>query len=620
MPKKPARNAFYFFMKEIEPQLRREGRVFPNGMADVVVVAHPRWKQLPQKEKERFEEMAKREKNRMRGQAGDHYRADNMGNIIANRKDKYTEYEKRRMAEKKEMVKNWPQGKELKYETFYFINFQYICKTDDGEYLPAEIAALEYSIDKGITKQLHRFIEPGRIPTGYRYTCIQNSEESHKIPVEGFELADANYLGLWIQLKNFVNPNGEKPQYPPLYCLGATNNYETVERCLDWIHSRACIGEPNVFHKVYEIESLLQELYAHIGEQASKTKCIERITSSEWDYEPKTRCPYHEELEVKDCSLGVVNRYAYIISDSICTLYDVELTPSHLPTAHDTGTITVLSPSSMPVCQNQESRLPRTSEYTAKPKQKKTSSQEDYAELRRPKPVAPQYPSAAPPQAWTTSGSNGDYTSMGGVNDAVVRPKMDRGMVAMGRANIPAPELSMNDFPPMTGARGRLLQDVQDLNLEQRSVGRGSIINQSKPISQQPESAKTFGGIGRGMINRPVSQPGAYSSGDDMAPLRQPGQPQPGAYSSEDDMPPLRRPGQPLPLGGNLQQSVPTYPAPVNENYNASSGQGITYPPVGCGKGGILEDLMKDGIQPGISCGRGMAPPDLAEKIRVALR
>lgn len=44
MPKKPARNAFYFFMKELEPQLRREGRVFPNGMQDVVVIAHPRWK------------------------------------------------------------------------------------------------------------------------------------------------------------------------------------------------------------------------------------------------------------------------------------------------------------------------------------------------------------------------------------------------------------------------------------------------------------------------------------------------------------------------------------------------------------------------------------------------
>lgn len=44
MPKKPARNAFYFFMKDIEPALRKEGRVFPNGIQDLVPIAHPRWK------------------------------------------------------------------------------------------------------------------------------------------------------------------------------------------------------------------------------------------------------------------------------------------------------------------------------------------------------------------------------------------------------------------------------------------------------------------------------------------------------------------------------------------------------------------------------------------------
>jgi len=47
MPKKPARNAFFYFMKELEPQLRREGRVLPNGMQDIVVIAHPRWKVSP---------------------------------------------------------------------------------------------------------------------------------------------------------------------------------------------------------------------------------------------------------------------------------------------------------------------------------------------------------------------------------------------------------------------------------------------------------------------------------------------------------------------------------------------------------------------------------------------
>ena len=44
MPKKKQVNAFAMYMQSIMPDLRREGRVFPNGMADVVPIAHPRWK------------------------------------------------------------------------------------------------------------------------------------------------------------------------------------------------------------------------------------------------------------------------------------------------------------------------------------------------------------------------------------------------------------------------------------------------------------------------------------------------------------------------------------------------------------------------------------------------
>lgn len=50
----------------------------------------------------------------------------------------------------------------LANEKFYLLNIQTLCKTDDGDYLPCEIGAIEYSIKSGITKTLHRFIEPGK--------------------------------------------------------------------------------------------------------------------------------------------------------------------------------------------------------------------------------------------------------------------------------------------------------------------------------------------------------------------------------------------------------------------------------------------------------------------------
>jgi len=41
------------------------------------------YKELPEKEKARFENMAKKEKGRMRGKEGDRYRMDTHGNFIA---------------------------------------------------------------------------------------------------------------------------------------------------------------------------------------------------------------------------------------------------------------------------------------------------------------------------------------------------------------------------------------------------------------------------------------------------------------------------------------------------------------------------------------------------------
>jgi hypothetical protein len=51
---------------------------------------------------------------------------------------------------------------DLADEKFYIINIQTLCKTDNGDRLPCEIGAIEYSLRGGITKTLHRFIEPGK--------------------------------------------------------------------------------------------------------------------------------------------------------------------------------------------------------------------------------------------------------------------------------------------------------------------------------------------------------------------------------------------------------------------------------------------------------------------------
>ena len=44
---------------------------------------------------------------------------------------------------------------------FYLISFEYLCMTDEKNYLPREIGIVEWNMSQGITKVLHRFIDPG---------------------------------------------------------------------------------------------------------------------------------------------------------------------------------------------------------------------------------------------------------------------------------------------------------------------------------------------------------------------------------------------------------------------------------------------------------------------------
>lgn len=64
---------------------------------------------------------------------------------------------------------------------------------------------------------------------------------------------------------------------------------EELEYCLNWIHGKSCIGYVNRLRKVYNIEGLAQDLFAHIGHSVSETQVIDLLTAHTWDFEPKTR-------------------------------------------------------------------------------------------------------------------------------------------------------------------------------------------------------------------------------------------------------------------------------------------------------------------------------------------
>ena len=55
----------------------------------------------------------------------------------------------------------------------------------------------------------------GKIPVGYRFLAKSSSEQSHEIPIEGFELAEKDYRLVLSELERFLCPDGT--ELPPLF-------------------------------------------------------------------------------------------------------------------------------------------------------------------------------------------------------------------------------------------------------------------------------------------------------------------------------------------------------------------------------------------------------------------
>ncbi|XP_067936684.1 protein maelstrom-like [Watersipora subatra] len=225
--------------------------------------------------------------------------------------------------------------RDITEELFHFIDVQSLCKTSDGRYMPVEIAVIEFSLKDGIKKAYHQFLKPGEIQTGMRYECMSQSEDTHKIPVEGHPDANSSYLSVQNSLENFLNHSGELSYYPPVFAL--REEWKKVHFTLDFIKQNSQLGRRAANIKVYELESLLVGLVNHSGKGGpTKSAANDVLTSTTHDYHQGLKCNYHEDLECKHCSLLWVRKFCYAIADALKKLYDYEVKPrTHLPTVKD---------------------------------------------------------------------------------------------------------------------------------------------------------------------------------------------------------------------------------------------------------------------------------------------
>lgn len=247
----------------------------------------------------------------------------------------------------------------LKATPFYFIKFQSFCKVErftDKElkydYAPyhvlAEVGIVEYSLEKGIQNEYHAFIKPSKIPLGYRSQCMETARDVlGDMPLENFSEIKKTYAEVYYDLYQFIKPVDDENNNDPkmVFCLAKDMN--ETKFALRFLFDRYRFSEQedldtsiSLIDKVYDLENLVVKLAKLKREDFGSASTI--FSSYSFDYTLKTRCEWHEEKGVINCSLGIVKKYSYLISDSLCQLFNVKISTNHLP-KHESVSVVVKS-------------------------------------------------------------------------------------------------------------------------------------------------------------------------------------------------------------------------------------------------------------------------------------
>ncbi|XP_053771881.1 protein maelstrom homolog [Desmodus rotundus] len=321
--RKASRNAYYFFVQEKIPELRRRGLPVAR-VADAVPYCSADWALLGQDEKEKYADMARAWRAAQGKESGPPEQQKPVCTPL---------WKPSPLAPKPSVSPPDVSGLSLKSDqallggVFYFLNI-----FSHGElpphcaqrFLPCEIGCVRYSLQEGITADFHSFINPGEIPRGFRFHCQAASDSSHKIPISNFERG-CDQATVLQNLYGFIRPH--PGGWPPVYCK--SDDRARVNWCLKHMQRGS---ETRQDLDLLTVEDLVVGIYQQkFLKEPSKTWVRSLLDVAMWDYSSNTRCKWHEENDTLSCALAVCKKVAYCISNSLATLFGIPLTEAHVP-------------------------------------------------------------------------------------------------------------------------------------------------------------------------------------------------------------------------------------------------------------------------------------------------
>ncbi|CAF0877871.1 unnamed protein product [Adineta ricciae] len=359
MPK-PSRSAFYFYALEYQRRyFRNNGNRI--SITDAIAACYDEWKLLSDEDKQPYKILY--EEWRMQ------YRLDPESATNDNQRSLQT---KKALKQEKKNEKILSERdipcEELKihYDRFslerdylafeylpldinellsmpiYIINFQVFCKVDEedgGQYVPAEMCILRYTLAEGATMFRQTFIKPDKIPPGYMSACLEHLKSTHEIPLKDFAEATDNYKLIYQQLKSVLFPNGANKMTNPADDDRARRRslrssqpcvffpaveYEQTSRLFDWLQEKAEGVKPTKETRLVglaSVESLIMLLVELKKQRVSRDDIHKTFENAAYSFMIEERCNYHTRLGVSHCSVARCYASAKLISAYLNQLY-----------------------------------------------------------------------------------------------------------------------------------------------------------------------------------------------------------------------------------------------------------------------------------------------------------
>lgn len=198
---------------------------------------------------------------------------------------------------------------EIFHREMIFVNFQIFFRSDDedgGEFFPAELSIMKYSLISSVVDEFFTFVKPDRFPLGYVGEALRNSRETHQIPPFDFLGAEENYWKIFVQIRKFFS----QQENPKLVFCNAFERERTLS-LLNWLLDKASNLSSN-FDKedfqfsVCSFESLVVFLLETFDLGKFSPQIVrEQLQRPLYTFQIKQRCLFHETLGIHHCSRTV---------------------------------------------------------------------------------------------------------------------------------------------------------------------------------------------------------------------------------------------------------------------------------------------------------------------------